>query len=151
MLTDMMCNYIVSAGRKGNGYMLTLSQGNERWLEVLESDFLDEFTTAPTEQWITLQSGKVAGTVRSASGGGSGAGNVTFVTIHEAGSVFRLRILRMQTDNFISSCSHMVPFDQPEAALVSCLHGGHPPKSVLTKFVFPQDMFTRWITDTPLA
>ncbi|KAG9311668.1 Alpha/Beta hydrolase protein [Chiua virens] len=91
---DMMCNYI----------------GNERWLEVLETDFLDEFTVAPTKQWITLGAGKVAGTVRSASGGGFSAGNITFVTVHEAG--------------------HMVPFDQPEAAL---------------------DMFTRWIVNIPLA
>ncbi|KAG6379737.1 peptidase S10 serine carboxypeptidase [Boletus reticuloceps] len=90
---DMMCNYI----------------GNERWLEALETDFHDEFATAPTEQWITLE-GKVAGTVRSSTGGGFGAGNITFVTIHEAG--------------------HMVPFDQPEAAL---------------------DMLTRWIADIPLA
>ncbi|KAF9239267.1 Alpha/Beta hydrolase protein [Melanogaster broomeanus] len=65
---DTVCNYI----------------GNERWLEVLETKFLDEFTSAPTEQWITLHSGKVAGTVRSA---GDGAGNVTFVTVHEAGLV----------------------------------------------------------------
>ncbi|KAF8833259.1 peptidase S10, serine carboxypeptidase [Paxillus ammoniavirescens] len=91
---DMMCNYI----------------GNERWLEVLDTKFLDEFASAPTEQWITMHSGKFAGTVRSAGGGGSGAGNVTFVAVHEAG--------------------HMVPFDQPEAAL---------------------DMITRWILDIPLA
>lgn len=26
----------------------------------------------------------------------------------------------------------MVPFDQPDAALVSCLHGSHPPENVLT-------------------
>ncbi|KIJ61414.1 hypothetical protein HYDPIDRAFT_115872 [Hydnomerulius pinastri MD-312] len=91
---DMMCNYI----------------GNERWLEVLETKFLDEFTSAPTEQWVTMHSGKAAGTVRSAGGGGSGAGNVTFVTVHEAG--------------------HMVPYDQPEAAL---------------------DMITRWIMDIPLT
>ncbi|KAH7882369.1 Alpha/Beta hydrolase protein [Phlebopus sp. FC_14] len=91
---DMMCNYI----------------GNERWLEVLDTKFLDEFTSAPTEQWVTMQSGKVAGTVRSAGGGGSGAGNVTFVAVYEAG--------------------HMVPYDQPEAAL---------------------DMFTRWLMDIPLA
>ncbi|KAN0085973.1 Alpha/Beta hydrolase fold [Tylopilus felleus] len=87
---DMMCNYI----------------GNERWLEALKTNFHDEFSTAPTEQWITKQ-GKEAGTVRSA---GSGAGNITFVTVSEAG--------------------HMVPFDQPEAAL---------------------DMLTRWITDVPFA
>lgn len=34
-----------------------------------------------------MRSGKMAGTVRSAGGAGSGAGNVTFVTVHEAGSV----------------------------------------------------------------
>lgn len=34
-----------------------------------------------------MHSGKVAGTVRSAGGGGSGAGNVTFVAVHEAGLV----------------------------------------------------------------
>ncbi|KAG1731604.1 Alpha/Beta hydrolase protein [Suillus paluster] len=91
---DMMCNYI----------------GNERWVEQLDSIFLDEFSTAETEQWVTMRSGKVAGTVRSAGARGSGAGNVTFVTVHDAG--------------------HMVPYDQPEAAL---------------------DMITRWIMDIPLT
>ncbi|KAI9568628.1 Alpha/Beta hydrolase protein [Boletus coccyginus] len=33
---DMMCNYI----------------GNKHWLKALRTDFFDEFTTAPTEQWI---------------------------------------------------------------------------------------------------
>ncbi|OAX40539.1 alpha/beta-hydrolase [Rhizopogon vinicolor AM-OR11-026] len=91
---DMMCNYM----------------GNERWVEQLDTVFLDEFSTAPTEQWVTMHSGKMAGTVRSAGGAGSGAGNVTFVTVYEAG--------------------HMVPHDQPEAAL---------------------DMITRWIRDIPLT
>ncbi|KZP29266.1 serine carboxypeptidase [Athelia psychrophila] len=88
---DMMCNYI----------------GNERWLEAMEHTFGAEFVAAPTEQWVTIESGKEAGTVRSA--GGHGAGNVTFVTVFDAG--------------------HMVPYDQPEAAL---------------------DLFTRWIMDVPL-
>ncbi|OJA18680.1 hypothetical protein AZE42_08631, partial [Rhizopogon vesiculosus] len=65
---DMMCNYM----------------GNERWVEQLDTVFLDEFSTAPTEQWVTMNSRKMAGTVRSAGGAGSGAGNVTFVTVHEA-------------------------------------------------------------------
>ncbi|KAF7976195.1 hypothetical protein HWV62_7370 [Athelia sp. TMB] len=88
---DMMCNYI----------------GNEQWLEALEHKFDSDFAAAPTEQWITFETGREAGTVRSA--GGQGAGNVAFVTVFEAG--------------------HMVPYDQPEAAL---------------------DLFTRWIKDVPL-
>ncbi|KAJ7875369.1 Alpha/Beta hydrolase protein [Mycena olivaceomarginata] len=91
---DMMCNYM----------------GNERWLEVLDSSFQDEYVTAQTIPWVTAGSGKLAGTVRSAGGKGFTAGNVTFVTVFEAG--------------------HMVPFDQPEAAL---------------------DLFSRWISNAPLS
>jgi len=53
----------------------------------MDTIFSDEFSTAPSEQWVTMRSGKMAGTVRTAGGAGSGAGNVTFVTVHEAGSV----------------------------------------------------------------
>lgn len=53
----------------------------------MDTIFSDEFSTAPSEQWVTMHSGKMAGTVRTAGGAGSGAGNVTFVTVHEAGSV----------------------------------------------------------------
>ncbi|KAJ7657895.1 carboxypeptidase C [Mycena polygramma] len=91
---DMMCNYM----------------GNERWLEVLDSSFQSEFAAAESIPWITADSGKLAGAVRSAGGKGFTAGNVTFVNIFEAG--------------------HMVPFDQPEAAL---------------------DLFSRWISNTPLS
>ncbi|KAG8896718.1 hypothetical protein FRC01_011661, partial [Tulasnella sp. 417] len=51
----------------------------------------------------------IAGKVKSAGGGGFTAGNFTYVVVHEAG--------------------HMVPYDQPEAAL---------------------DLFTRWLADVPL-
>ncbi|KAH7915045.1 Alpha/Beta hydrolase protein [Hygrophoropsis aurantiaca] len=91
---DMMCNYI----------------GNERWLEQLDTVFLPEFSAATPQSWTTMKTGTLAGTVRSAGGGSSGSGNVTFVTVHEAG--------------------HMVPYDQPEAAL---------------------DMITRWLMDIPLT
>jgi len=91
---DMMCNYI----------------GNERWVEQLDTKFRDEFSTTKPVPWITTDSGKLAGEVRSAGGAGFTAGNITFVNVHEAG--------------------HMVPYDQSEAAL---------------------DLFTRWITDTPLT
>ncbi|KAF9067341.1 carboxypeptidase C [Rhodocollybia butyracea] len=83
--------------------------GNERWVEQLETKFHSEFSTAESIPWVTIQDGVLAGTVRSAGGSGFTAGNVTFVTVHESG--------------------HMVPFDQPEAAL---------------------DLITRWIMDTPL-
>ncbi|KAF7373349.1 Carboxypeptidase [Mycena sanguinolenta] len=84
--------------------------GNERWLEALDSSFQREFSKAKPIPWITAGSGKLFGTVRSAGGGGFTAGNVTFATVFEAG--------------------HMVPFDQPEAAL---------------------DLFSRWISNTPLS
>ncbi|KAF9041173.1 Alpha/Beta hydrolase protein [Rhodocollybia butyracea] len=84
--------------------------GNERWVEQLETKFHSEFSTAESIPWVTIQDGVLAGTVRSAGGSGFTAGNVTFVTVHESGA-------------------HMVPFDQPEAAL---------------------DLITRWIMDTPL-
>jgi len=62
-------------------------QGNERWLEELDTVFHKEFASAKTEPWITIESATEAGTVRSAGGSGNTAGNVTFVTVHEAGSV----------------------------------------------------------------
>lgn len=65
----MMCNYI----------------GNERWLEVLDSSFQREFAEAKSIPWVTSGSGTLAGAVRSAGGKGFTAGNVTFVTIFEAG------------------------------------------------------------------
>ncbi|KAJ7655989.1 carboxypeptidase C [Mycena polygramma] len=91
---DAVCNYI----------------GNERWVEVLDSSFQREFAAAKTVPWVTAESAKVAGTVRSAGGKGWTAGNVTFVNVFEAG--------------------HMVPFDQPEAAL---------------------DLFSKWISNIPLS
>lgn len=78
---DAMCNYM----------------GNEAWVEQLEHKFHKEFKEAPSIQWVTTGSGRVAGEVRAAGGSGFGAGNVTFVNVYEAG--------------------HMVPHDQPEASL----------------------------------
>lgn len=110
LLTDMVNDGVRLLIYAGNADMMCNYMGNERWVEQLDTIFFDEFSTASTEQWVTMSSGKVAGTVRSAGGGGFGAGNVTFVTVYESG--------------------HMVPYDQPEAAL---------------------DMMTRWIMDIPLA
>ncbi|KAH8094750.1 Alpha/Beta hydrolase protein [Cristinia sonorae] len=77
---DAMCNYI----------------GNEAWVSNLEHTFHEEFSKAKPIPWVTLDSGKIAGEVRSAGGDGFTAGNVTFVQVYDAG--------------------HMVPYDQPEAA-----------------------------------
>ncbi|GJE97833.1 serine carboxypeptidase [Phanerochaete sordida] len=94
----------------GNADMMCNFMGNEAWVEKFENKFHDEFAQSVPAPWLTLDSGRKAGLVRSAGGDGFTAGNVTFVQVFEAG--------------------HMVPYDQPEAAL---------------------DLFTRWITDVPLA
>ncbi|EIM83602.1 serine carboxypeptidase [Stereum hirsutum FP-91666 SS1] len=91
---DAMCNYM----------------GNEAWMSALEHDFHSEFAASEATKWVTTETGRVSGQVRSAGGGEFGAGNVTFVEVFEAG--------------------HMVPFDQPEAAL---------------------DLISRWINDASLT
>ncbi|EIW77065.1 peptidase S10 serine carboxypeptidase [Coniophora puteana RWD-64-598 SS2] len=95
LLTDLVNDGVRLLIYAGNADMMCNYMGNERWLTDMDSVFKDEFGKAVNEPWTTLRSGTKAGTVRTA--GASGAGNVTFVTIHEAG--------------------HMVPFDQPEAGL----------------------------------
>jgi cathepsin A (carboxypeptidase C) len=72
--------------------------GNERWVNELDTTFTSEFQKSTSLPWVTIEGGKVAGEVRYAGGSGYTAGNVTFVNVFEAG--------------------HMVPYDQPEAALV---------------------------------
>ncbi|KAJ7451590.1 serine carboxypeptidase [Mycena latifolia] len=86
---DMMCNYM----------------GESQWITELPSTHKDAFGKAPFLPWTV--SDRPAGVVRSA---GEGAGNVTYLTVYEAG--------------------HMVPHDQPEAAL---------------------DMLNRWIQNIPLS
>ncbi|KAJ7897643.1 hypothetical protein B0H14DRAFT_3425002 [Mycena olivaceomarginata] len=71
--------------------------GNERWLKGLESSFQNEFLAAEPELWVTPDPPRFAGMVRRAGGRGFIAANITSITVWEAG--------------------HMVPFDQPEAAL----------------------------------
>ena len=66
---DSMCNYI----------------GNERWVNELNTQFLDEFQASKPLPWVTIMKGKVAGEVRTAGGDGSTSGNVTFVNVFDAG------------------------------------------------------------------
>ncbi|KAL1951716.1 hypothetical protein VTO73DRAFT_865 [Trametes versicolor] len=77
--TDGICNFI----------------GVEHWMLQLEHVLHLDFVNAPPLEFIANDTGEVGGKVRKA--GGSGAGNVTFVQIYEAG--------------------HMAPHDQPEATL----------------------------------
>ncbi|KAH8833387.1 serine carboxypeptidase [Flagelloscypha sp. PMI_526] len=81
--------------------------GSEKMVQSIESVFQEAFNRTPLRPWFT-GNGTIAGTVRSA-GEPSTAGNVTFVRVYDAG--------------------HMVPFDQPLAAL---------------------DLLTRWISNTPI-
>lgn len=59
--------------------------GNLEWMEKLEQPFQDEFNAAALVPWKALTTGKIAGKVKSAGGGGFTAGNFTYVVIHEAG------------------------------------------------------------------
>ncbi len=61
------------------------SQGVERWMLQLEHIFHLDLMNAPALEFIANDTGEVGGRVRKA--GESGAGNVTFVQIYEAGYV----------------------------------------------------------------
>ena len=74
------------------------SLGQSRWVERFPSIFHKEYAQAPTRSWRVGSTRGVAGTVRTVGGDGTTAGNITFVTIHEAG--------------------HMAPYDKPEESLV---------------------------------
>lgn len=63
------------------------SKGNEAWMSALEHDFHSEFAASEATKWVTTETGRVSGQVRSAGGGEFGAGNVTFVEVFEAGYV----------------------------------------------------------------
>jgi carboxypeptidase C (cathepsin A) len=95
----------------GNADFMCNYMGNHDWVEKLDGHpFVKEYANATLVPWRTHNTGKVAGMVRTAGGAGRTAGNLTYVVVHEAG--------------------HMVPYDQPAAAL---------------------DMMTRWILESPLT
>ncbi|KAG2367171.1 Alpha/Beta hydrolase protein [Suillus spraguei] len=66
LLTDVVNNGIRLLVYAGNADMMCNYMGNERWVEQLNSVFFDEFSAARPELWITMSSGEVMGTVRSA-------------------------------------------------------------------------------------
>lgn len=51
----------------------------------MDSKFHDEFAAFEAQPWITLDGGKLAGYVRTAGATELTAGNVTFVTVYDAG------------------------------------------------------------------
>ncbi|EEB89259.1 hypothetical protein MPER_12663, partial [Moniliophthora perniciosa FA553] len=110
LLPDLINDGIRLLVYAGNADMMCNFIGNERWVEEMDTKFKGEFSKAESIPWVDLSTGRQAGEVRSAGGAGFTAGNITFVQVYEAG--------------------HMVPYDQPSAAL---------------------DMITRWIADVPLS
>lgn len=54
-------------------------------MEKLENPFQEEFNQNGLVPWQVLKSGKIAGKVKAAGGGGFSAGNYTYVVVHEAG------------------------------------------------------------------
>jgi hypothetical protein len=64
---------------------LNLSQGNEAWMESLESTFQREFLEAESSTWKFGKGNKKAGRIRSANGGEKTFGNYTFIQVFEAG------------------------------------------------------------------
>ncbi|KAF7791079.1 hypothetical protein EIP86_002040 [Pleurotus ostreatoroseus] len=97
LLPDLLADGIRVLSYAGMTDMACNFIGVERWMEKLEQKFHDEFLNSETLPWTTVESRKQVGEVRYAGGGGLTAGNWTFVKVYEAG--------------------HMVPYDQPEAAL----------------------------------
>ncbi|KAG9028869.1 hypothetical protein FS837_003712 [Tulasnella sp. UAMH 9824] len=67
------------------------------WMSKLDSVFKEEFRVAPILPWATTKNNVTAGVVKAAGGKITSAGNFTYVSAFEAG--------------------HMMPHDQPEAAL----------------------------------
>ncbi|KZS93183.1 peptidase S10, serine carboxypeptidase [Sistotremastrum niveocremeum HHB9708] len=110
LLPDLLADGIRLLVYAGNADFMCNFIGNEAWMEALDSPLQREFLETKSANWVTSKYGKLAGKVRSAGGDGFTAGNYTFVEVFEAG--------------------HMVPYDQPEAAL---------------------DLIEHWIANTPLT
>ncbi|KAJ7721945.1 Alpha/Beta hydrolase protein [Mycena maculata] len=81
----------------GKADMMANYMGNERWVENLDTEFKSQFLVAKGTPWSVPGTSEIAGQVRSAGGVDGSGGNITFVTVFEAG--------------------HMVAHDQPAVAL----------------------------------
>jgi len=96
LLTELVNDGIRLLVYAGNADAMCNYMSQESWVTAFPNEFHDEFGSAPATPWILAETGEIAGEVRSAGGYGFTAGNVTLVTVYEAG--------------------HMVPYDQPAAA-----------------------------------
>ncbi|KAF9654418.1 serine carboxypeptidase [Thelephora ganbajun] len=110
LLTDLVNEGVRLLVYAGNADAICNYMGNERWVSKFANVYHEEFVASEAKPWITRASKRRAGMIRTAGGRGSTAGNLTFVNVFEAG--------------------HMVPYDQPEAAL---------------------DLIARWILNVPLT
>ena len=59
--------------------------GNERWVSKFPNVYHEAFVASEGKPWVTRASKHRAGTIRTAGGRGSTAGNVTFVNVFGAG------------------------------------------------------------------
>ena len=115
----------------------------------MDTKFKSEFAAAPREPWVTLDSGNIAGSVRTAGS----SGNVTFLEVFAAGWVklgYMPDRLIVNDVNWLGLIDrHMVPFDQAENALV-CTDVNRGTKLPLINRTL-QDMITRWVAGVPLT
>jgi len=95
LLPELLSDGIRLLAYSGNADFMCNFMGIEAWMERLESPFQADFTAAKSVNWT--MGDKSVGIVRSAGGAAHSAGNYTFVQMFDSG--------------------HMVPHDQPEAAL----------------------------------
>lgn len=59
--------------------------GNERWVSKFANVYHEELVASEEKPWVMGAPRRVAGSIRTAGGRGSTAGNVTFVNVFEAG------------------------------------------------------------------
>ncbi|KAJ7232982.1 serine carboxypeptidase [Mycena haematopus] len=69
----------------GNADMMANYMGNELWVEDLDTKFKSQFAAAEGKPWSVSGSKEISGQVRSAGGEDGKGGNITFVTVFEAG------------------------------------------------------------------
>ena len=86
LLPELLSSGIRLLVYAGNADFMCNAIGNLQWMELLtDHPFAEEFNEAALKPWQTLNTFEIAGKVKSAGGGEFGAGNFTYVVIHEAG------------------------------------------------------------------